>query len=338
MQPFLYAILAICTAAFVLSAPELRESQLKNSTPTLIHSQYDRNHSLREEQYAISSNVTQSPQPIAIPTDRTSAVATGSKVCGPSDEFCEANFKVKGVVRAEPSSTISKHLAKRAVPKKTDHPWNRNWQKWIVDNCRPGSAEIVPARGFPGPDPLIGIGVTTHRYRELSDSGFNMCVTDVWRCTVVVVASRTAAFMSHIWDFPTFDAGGLEQSGYQSNWDSQVRDYFGKTPGKIHGHRFDVENDNVKIVVLGPRHEQDQRFLSPEEGPPQYPDKTQELIEQLESLFPGVSLKSRFYQGFPKFGKDLVKGENKPHGKCKLIKVSRRNHLFIVQKDIDFIH
>lgn len=135
-------------------------------------------------------------------------------------------------------------------------------------------------------------GISSSRFTDFDEAEHNIYVEALTGCTSVIVVSRKGAWMSHLWEGPSFI---LPQ-----NFQPDVLDYLRINLG-AHAAAF---SDNAKAFIMTPapenlnlRNNNGQRTdLINGNNPQKYPDQVGRIRATLNDMLPGVAVENFVYQ------------------------------------------
>ena len=211
-------------------------------------------------------------------TSSESSSETGAILCGQT-ATATGSTKIKRDVPEKEKLANLQALKKREFKNPSDPPWNGDQVAFMVAQCDPSVCTRVPQV----------LTLTTSLVRALGSTAFNMAVTKLYGCTVVIVVSQNTVFMAHIWEFPAFTNNG--EARFANNFQEEAIDYFGSTQGSIRGTAF---AGAVSVLILSPR-PRGSPAGDPTQGNYLYNAQVDQIETKLKTLLGGVVPTQLYY-------------------------------------------
>ena len=174
--------------------------------------------------------------------------------------------------------SYTQELAKRKLPEPGDAPWNGNQDSYLWDQYL--SATWVPLRQDANfPSSALAFGLGTNR--------FDVAVQGLYGCTSLIIVSSQGVWMSHLWENPSFQVGGVVN---QANFQAHILDRLGPGDGTAEfpglnqylNTEFAADTKPVAIIMT-PRN----RF-NPQPNVLMFQDQITQLSERVQTIFGGT--------------------------------------------------
>ena len=184
-----------------------------------------------------------------------------------------------------------KGLAKRRLPDPGDFPWNGDQDSYLWTQYGDPTvvAGWVPLRQDPNnPSSALAFGLGPNR--------FDVAVQGLYGCTSLIIVSTQGVWMSHLWENPSFQVGGVVN---QANFQAHVLDRLGPGdgtagfPGLNQYLNSEFAPDTKPVAILmTPRNR-----VNPQPGVLMFQNQITQLIEKVETIFGATKTSSGQFTG-----------------------------------------
>ncbi len=183
--------------------------------------------------------------------------------------------------------SYAKDLAKRKLPEPGDAPWNGDQDSYLWTQYL--SATWVPLRQDPNfPSSALAFG--------LAATPFSAAVQGLYGCTSLMIISTQGVWMSHLWENPSFQVGGVVN---QANFQAQILDRLGpgdgtaEFPGLNQYLNTEFAADTKPVaIILTPRNR-----ANPQPNVLMFQNQITQLSEKVQTLFGGTRTSSGQFTG-----------------------------------------
>lgn len=187
--------------------------------------------------------------------------------------------------------SYAKELAKRKLPDPDDFPWNGNQDSYLWTQYQDMTvvAGWVPLRqdyNFPSSALAFGLGATR----------FDVAVQGLYGCTSLIIVSTAGVWMSHLWENPSFQVGGVVN---QANFQAHILDRLGPGDGTADfpglnqylNTAFAADTKPVAIIMT-PRVR-----ANSQPGVLMYQNQITQLSDRVQTIFGGTRTSSGQFTG-----------------------------------------
>lgn len=186
---------------------------------------------------------------------------------------------------------LSKQLAKRTLPLPGDAPWfgDQDSFLWTQYGDMSVVAGWVPLRQDPNyPSSALAFGFGQNR--------FDVAVQGLYGCTSLIIVSTQGVWMSHLWENPSFQTGGVVN---QANFQAQVLNRLGPGDGtagfpgiaQYLTSNFAADTKPVAIIMT-PRNR-----VNPQPSVLMFQDQINQLSDEVQTIFGGTKTSSGQFTG-----------------------------------------
>lgn len=194
----------------------------------------------------------------------------------------------------------SNELVKRKLPDPGDFPWNGDQDSflWTQYGDRSVVAAWVPLRqdaNFPSSAIAYNLGA----------SRFDLAVQGLYGCTSLIIVSTQGVWMSHLWENPSFQVGGVVN---QANFQAHVLNRLGPGDGtagfpgltQYLNTQFAADTKPVAIIMT-PRNR-----INPQPNVLMFQNQVTQLSDQVQTIFGGTRTNSGQFTGGTLNGVPLI--------------------------------
>lgn len=174
--------------------------------------------------------------------------------------------------------TYAKRLAKRRLPEPGDYPWNGNQELYVWSQYP--DARLVSLREDPNfPSSALLLGLAANR--------LDVAVVGLYGCTSLMIISTQGVWMSHLWEDPSFEVGGIVN---QANFQAHILDRLGpgdgtaEFPGLTQYLNTEFAADTMPVaIIMTP-----QNRFNPQPGVLMYQNQITQLSNKVQTIFGGI--------------------------------------------------